>query len=57
MISYYDLEQRRGPAFAYQCLLEIEKATRIRSDEVLTLDPEERMARAIDAQDRLCQAV
>ncbi len=50
MFTFHDLEMRFGPAMAYQCLVEIEKAARLRPCE-FDVDPEARLAAAIRAQD------
>ena len=52
MPSYQEMEMKFGPAFAYQCLTEIEKAARIPLGRVLALDLETRLANALRAQDR-----
>jgi hypothetical protein len=53
MSSYQELETKFGPAIAYQCLTEIEKAARIVPWTVMALDPETRLANAIRVQDSL----
>jgi hypothetical protein len=55
MPSYQEMEMKFGPAIAYQCLTEIEKAARIPSWKVMALDLETRLANAIRTQD-LCEA-
>jgi len=54
MLSFYDMEIKFGTAVAHQCLAEIEKAARIPSWQMTTIDPETRLANAITAQDSLC---
>jgi hypothetical protein len=44
------MEMKFGAAVAYQCLTEIEKAANISSHEMVEIDPETRLALAIDAQ-------
>ena len=56
MLRYQDLEQKFGSAAAYQYLVEIEKAARIRSSEVAALDPETRLTMACDRQDAMLQS-
>ena len=51
MLRYQDLEQKFGSHVAYQYLVEIEKAARIRSAEVAALDLETRLAMACQRQD------
>lgn len=53
MLSFHDLEQKFGSAAAYQYLMEIEKASHIRSSDVVDLDPEARLALACQMQDSL----
>jgi hypothetical protein len=54
MLSFHDLEIKFGPAVAYQCLAEIEKAARIPSWKMTEIDPEARLANAIHMQDSFC---
>jgi len=51
MLTFHYLEMRFGPAAAYQCLVEIEKAARLRPCDVTEIDPEARLAAALRAQD------
>jgi hypothetical protein len=56
MLTFQQLENRYGPAAAYHWLLEIEKVARIRSYEVVAIDPEIRLAAAFRAQDEMAAA-
>ena len=57
MLNFNELEMRYGTVIAYQCLTEIEKASRIPSREMMHVDPETRLANAIRAQDSLESAL
>jgi len=49
MFTFHDLEMKYGPVAAYQYLVEIEKAARVRPDTAV--DPEARLANALAVQD------
>ena len=51
MLNFNEMELKYGPAMAYQCLVEIEKAACIPSWTVNGIDPETRLANAIRIQD------
>lgn len=51
MLSFQEMEIKLGPAIAYQCLTEIEKAARIPAWKVMALDLETRLANAIHIQE------
>ena len=53
MLSYKILEMKFGPVAAWNTLVEIEKAARIRSFEMAAMDPELRLAHACRVQDSL----
>ena len=53
MLSFEKLETRFGAAAAYHYLAEIEKAARIRSSDMATVDPEMRLIHACRVQDSL----
>lgn len=56
MFSFQEMEVKFGPAIAYQCLTEIEKAARIPSWKVTALDLETRLANALRIQDSFGEA-
>jgi hypothetical protein len=56
MMSFYEMERRLGTVAAYYCLLEIERAARIRSGDVAEQDLETRLQNACRAQDAMLQA-
>jgi hypothetical protein len=56
MLSFYEMERRLGTVAAYYCLLEIERAARIRSADVSEVDLETRLQNACQAQDAMLQA-
>ena len=56
MLTFQHLENKYGPVAAYHWLTEIEKVARIRSSEVIVLDPETRLINALRAQDALIQS-
>ena len=53
MPAYQDIEIRMGSPAAYQFLLEVEKASGIKSWLVAHLDPQVRLERAFKVQDAL----
>lgn len=53
MFTFHDLEMKYGPVVAYQCLVEIERASFI--EPLIEADPEDRLASAIAAQDGVLQ--
>ena len=55
MLSFQSMENRWGLAAAYQYLTEVEKASGIPSWAMADIDPEIRLARAIEAQDAMRQ--
>ncbi len=52
--SFHELEMRWGAAAALHYLMEIEKAVKIPSWTLTTLDPETRFARACTLHDLVC---
>ena len=56
MFTYHDLEMKFGGPGAYHVLVEIEKAARIPSWQMTSLDPEVRLANACLAQDAMIAA-
>ena len=56
MLYYRDLETKFGAAAAYAFLLEIEKVARIASWQRIAMDPEARLAAALQAQDSMMQS-
>jgi hypothetical protein len=57
MFNFNELEMKYGAVIAYQCLTEIERASRIPSWEMTHVDPETRLANAIRAQDTSAPAM
>lgn len=55
MLHYHDLETKLGAAAAYATLLEIEKVAQIASWQRVAMDPEARLAAALQAQDTMMQ--
>ncbi len=55
MFSFQEMERKFGTAAAYHCLLEIEKAARIPTENVMGVDPETRLRNACLAQDVMTQ--
>jgi hypothetical protein len=53
MFTFYELEIKYGPAAAYQCLVEIEKAAQIRPET--GDDLEARLANALAVQDSVLE--
>lgn len=53
MIKFCEMEKKFGAAAAYHCLLEIEKAARINSSEVVNVDLETRLRNACRIQDAM----
>lgn len=53
MFTFHELEIKYGPAAAYQCLVEIEKAAQIRPET--GGDLEARLANALAAQDSVLE--
>jgi len=53
MLTFQRLENKYGCAAAYHVLTEIERAARIRPSEMIGIDPEARLIRALRAQDSL----
>lgn len=52
MLDFTVLEEKFGTPAALHCLQEIEKAACIRPGDMIALDPDQRLANAIRAQDR-----
>jgi hypothetical protein len=55
MFTFHDLEMKFGSPAAYHVLMEIEKAARIPSSQLMTLDPEVRLTNACRVQDAMMQ--
>ena len=56
LLSFENLVDRFGGITALQCLMEIEKAARIRPSSVREIDPEIRLANALHVQDALMES-
>jgi len=56
MLTFHYLERKFGAPAAYHWLAEIEKAAGIQSWRMADLDPEMRLAKAIQTQDSMCES-